>query len=86
MNHYEVLGISASATPADIVAAYRRQVKLTHPDNGGSVLLFRLVQDAYDVLSDATSRAAYDSELKGDTDSGAGGGSSRPVDVSRADS
>ena len=38
---YKVLGISHSASDAEIRAAYRRQVQLHHPDhNGGSPVKF----------------------------------------------
>jgi curved DNA-binding protein CbpA len=51
---YKVLGIPHSATDAEIRAAYRRQVQLTHPDhNGGSAestRRFEEVQEAYAMI------------------------------------
>src|ERR1700744_1890980 len=51
---YKVLGISHSATAAEIRAAYRRQVQLHHPDhNGGSAestRRFEQVQEAYALI------------------------------------
>ena len=48
---YETLGVSRSATDAEVRAAYRRLVQLHHPDhNGGSVesaRRFEAVQEAY---------------------------------------
>jgi hypothetical protein len=48
---YDVLGVSPSASDADIRAAYRKLVKLHHPDhNNGSEeseRMFEEVQDAY---------------------------------------
>jgi curved DNA-binding protein CbpA len=57
---YAVLGVSETASPEEIQTAYRRLVRQTHPDAGGNGYLFRRVQDAYDVLSDSGTRAAYD--------------------------
>lgn len=45
-----VLGLPPEATRADIVRAYRRLARLTHPDSSASVAgpeQFRLVTDAY---------------------------------------
>ncbi|HLJ04595.1 MAG TPA: J domain-containing protein [Solirubrobacteraceae bacterium] len=48
---YKLLGVSRTATDAQIRAAYRKLVKATHPDhNGGSpeaAQRFEAVQDAY---------------------------------------
>lgn len=48
---YSVLGVSPDASDSEVRAAYRRQVKLHHPDhNGGSpeaARRFEAVQDAY---------------------------------------
>jgi len=69
---YAILGISASATDAEVRAAYRRLVQRHHPDhNGGSreaARRFEEVQEAYEVLRDPEKRAAYDQlghEMKG---------------------
>jgi hypothetical protein len=37
---YEVLGISESSSTEEITEAYRRLVRLTHPDAGGNSFLF----------------------------------------------
>lgn len=59
-DYYEVLGIDPSASDDEVRAAYRRAVKAVHPDAGGTSALFRLVQDAGEVLCDPVRRAAYD--------------------------
>jgi hypothetical protein len=56
---YEVLGLKAGATDDEVRAAYRRLVKTAHPDASGSAVLFRMVQDAYETLTDPTRRAEY---------------------------
>jgi curved DNA-binding protein CbpA len=62
--HYEVLGVAESASGEEVRQAYRRLVKAAHPDLAGDAEQFRLVTQAYDVLSDPTQRAAYDRELR----------------------
>src|SRR6478736_447837 len=58
---YEALGVSKTATPAEIKKAYRKLVREVPPDrNPGSEERFKEVQSAYDVLSDPEKRAQYD--------------------------
>ncbi|WP_322761534.1 DnaJ domain-containing protein [Frankia sp. Cr2] len=61
---YDVLGVQPSASPAQIVTAYRQAARRTHPDTGGSESAFRLVNTAYQVLSDPERRRAYDRRLR----------------------
>lgn len=62
--YYEILELTQEATENDIKKAYRRLAKQYHPDrNPGckeSEDNFKKVQEAYDVLSDATKRDRYD--------------------------
>lgn len=62
-DHYATLGLSSSASLADIKKAFRQQASLHHPDRNdspGAPARFRAVQEAYDVLSDDGKRQAYD--------------------------
>ena len=62
-DHYSALGVSSGATLADIKKAFRQQASFWHPDRNtaaDAAARFRLVQEAYDVLSDADKRQAYD--------------------------
>ncbi len=62
-DHYATLGISSAATLADIKKAFRQQASLHHPDRNtaaNAAARFRAVQEAYEVLSDAAKRQAYD--------------------------
>jgi Ca-activated chloride channel family protein len=62
-DHYTVLNVSVDATADEIRHAYRQLARQVHPDmqdSQGTALLFRQVQEAYEVLSDPNRRAAYD--------------------------
>ena len=63
IDYYALLNVTATATAEEIRAAYRQSARQLHPDmqsKQGTSLLFRQVQEAYEVLSDASRRAAYD--------------------------
>lgn len=66
-NYYEILGISYSASPAEMKAAYKRQAMRYHPDhNPGSKEaeeMFKIVNEAYHTLSDPTKRSHYDARI-----------------------
>jgi molecular chaperone DnaJ len=62
-NHYEVLDISPQATQAEIKQAYRRLVKIFHPDSNRYTASHDRIADiniAYEVLSDPQRRRTYD--------------------------
>ena len=62
-NHYAVLGVLPSASMDEIKASFRQLAKRFHPDiPGGSARFFARVQEAYDVLSEAEQRRAYDAQ------------------------
>lgn len=64
---YFVLGLSSSASLADIKKAYRHQAALHHPDRStapDAATRFRAIQEAYDILGHEDKRAAYDSNRK----------------------
>jgi hypothetical protein len=60
--YYERLGLTPTATQAEIVTAFRGKVRLLHPDvpKTGNAGAFVAVKQAYDVLSNRERRAAYD--------------------------
>ncbi|MGO1259393.1 MAG: J domain-containing protein, partial [Brachybacterium sp.] len=63
LTHYETLGVSRDASRADITAAFRTQMRALHGDAGGDDELAKHVSSAYNVLANASRRAAYDRTL-----------------------
>ncbi|MCK9563949.1 MAG: molecular chaperone DnaJ [Bacteroidales bacterium] len=76
-DYYDILGVSRDASEADIKKAYRRVAMKHHPDrnpdDAEAEEKFKEASEAYEVLSDADKRAAYD-RYGHDAVSGAGGG------------
>lgn len=62
-DHYATLGVAPNETADLIKAAYRKKAAQYHPDKNPSAdaaARFREVQEAYETLSDAARRKAYD--------------------------
>ena len=75
---YEVLGVDRNASDRDIKKAFRRMAMKYHPDRNPDDQeaedKFKEVNEAYEVLSDAQKKAAYDQYGHAGVDPNAGGG------------
>jgi curved DNA-binding protein CbpA len=72
---YEVLGVPASVTHDELRRAYRRLLRETHPDTGGTASRFQAVQLAWELIGDPEDRARYDRGEAGYSADVADGGS-----------
>lgn len=65
-NHYQTLGLNSGADNLEVKQAYRIYASKFHPDkHQGDKFFeeqFKEIKEAYDVLSDPTQRALYDSQ------------------------
>ena len=64
MDYYSILDVSTKATYIDIKKAYHKQALLWHPDKNDnsaeSINHFQKISEAYQILSDKSKRAEYD--------------------------
>lgn len=66
MNFYKLLGIPFNATEEDIKKAYRKKVKLFHPDiNPDGEEIFKILNIAYETLINPEKRTQYDKLING---------------------
>lgn len=68
MTHYDILGVSRTASPDEIKKAFRRIALESHPDknpgNKQAENRFKMANDAYDTLKDPHKREQYDLSLQ----------------------
>ena len=77
-DYYEILGVARNASEEDLKKAYRRLAMKYHPDrnpdDASAEASFKEAKEAYEVLSDANKRRAYDAHGHAAFEHGMGGG------------
>ena len=77
-DYYDVLGVQKNASDAEIKKAFRNLAKENHPDSNrgdeGAEARFKEINEAYENLKDAQTRAAYDQFGHAGTQAGGMGG------------
>ena len=77
-DYYEVLGVQKNASEAELKKAFRRMAQKYHPDRNPDDKeaegKFKEAKEAYEVLTDARKRAAYDQFGHAGVDPSMGGG------------
>jgi molecular chaperone DnaJ len=81
-DYYEVLGVAKTASEDELKKSYRKLAMKHHPDRNpddkSAEEKFKEVKEAYEVLSDARKREAYDRFGHAGVDPSAGGGPGGP--------
>jgi molecular chaperone DnaJ len=83
-DYYEILGLAKNASEDDIKKAYRKLAMKYHPDRNqgdgakAAEEKFKEAKEAYEMLSDASKRQAYDQFGHAGVDPNMGGGGFRP--------
>lgn len=60
MNYYEILDLKPKCSQKDIIVNYKKLAIKFHPDKDGDEEKFKVISEAYEVLSDSEKRKKYD--------------------------
>lgn len=67
-NYYQILDLKETSSLEEIKKSYRKLAKVWHPDRNNnspeSVSRFKLISEAYEILSNKRTREDYDEQLK----------------------
>lgn len=80
-DYYEILGVSKTASEAEIKSAYRKLARAHHPDvdkSSGAAEKFKEISEAYQILSNPEKRKLYDQVGHSAFASGGGFGGGSP--------
>ena len=88
-NYYQILGLESNASKAEIKKAYRTYATKFHPDkqNGDKFFeeRFKEILEAYEILSDDSKRANYDSKRTSDYSKGTSANNRQSYSKSESD-
>lgn len=62
---YDILGVDKGCSDEEIKKAYRKKALKYHPDTGGDIKIFEVINKAYEILSDKEKREKYDNRING---------------------
>lgn len=61
-DYFQILGVSESATDAEIKTAFKRLARQHHPDKGGDEAKFKEINEAYEILKDPGKRQEWQAQ------------------------
>ncbi|KAF4751267.1 DnaJ sub C member 27 [Perkinsus olseni] len=64
--YYNLLAVNRDASVDDIKRAYKRAALIHHPDKGGDEEMFKLIKQAFEVLSNTNTRYMYNKSNQSD--------------------
>ncbi len=69
INYYQILGVEEDSSVEDIKHAYKRMIRLSHPDTEGNenaIHMAQIINEAYKILSNSDKKTEYDTQLAND--------------------
>lgn len=72
INYYQILGVESDSSAEDIKHAYKRMIRLSHPDtegNDSTIHMAQIINEAYKILSNTDKKTEYDLQLANENNS-----------------